>query len=65
MEHKFFEIVCAKFGKKSYECPYVSGGNSCINCSASRYLPRQIMKKTEETEETIIKETEESNADGE
>ena len=65
MESKFFEIVCAKFGKKSYECPYVSGGNSCINCNASRFLPRQITKKTEEpSEETIIKE-ENNNADGE
>ena len=61
MEQKFFEIVCAKFGKKTYECPYVSGGNSCINCNASRYLPRQITKKTEEPseEESTIKETEE------
>lgn len=65
MDSKFFEIVCAKFGKKTYECPYVSGGNSCINCNASRFLPRQITKKTEEPEETIIKEEENNNADGE
>lgn len=62
MKHKFYEIVCARYGQKSYDCPYVKRGIYCVNCGECRFLPREFKKKEEEE---VIEKSEETNANGE
>lgn len=62
MEHKLYEIVCARYGKKSYDCPYVKRGVYCVNCGECRFLPREFKK---EEEEEVTEKSEETNDYGE
>ena len=62
METKLYEVVCARYEHKTYQCHYFSQGALCINCSNVRYLPRYISEKTEETSEENTKESTETDA---
>ncbi len=60
MKHKLYEIVCARYGQKSYDCPYVKRGVYCVNCGECRFLPREFKNKEEEEEE-VTEQSEETN----
>ena len=61
MEYKLYEIVCARYGQKSYNCPYVKRGVYCVNCGECRFLPREFKKTEEEEEEEVTEKSEETN----
>lgn len=55
MKNVLYEIVCAKFGHKIENCPYLAQISCCVECPYARYLKRDYTIKQEE------KESEENN----
>ena len=48
MKNVLYEIVCAKFGHKIENCPYLAQISCCVECPYARYLKRDYTIKQEE-----------------
>ena len=51
MNGELYEVVCAKFGHKIENCPYLAQISHCVDCPYVRYLKREISSKQEEQAE--------------
>lgn len=51
MKNNLYEIVCAKFGHKKENCPYLAQVSCCVDCPYSRYLKREYITKEEKNSE--------------